>query len=191
MRTALLTAVSHDLRTPLAAADAAVESLRGPDVTMFRTESGRAPRRRDRLPATARPFVATCSTSVASGRRTRYHTQPIALDEVIPLALDALGAGADNVQLQIPDEVPDVLADPTLLERVLLDLIANALRHTPPGRSVLIAASADGDTVEVRVIDRGPEYPTTNAISSSNPSSGSATPTTAAGSDSDKPCRWA
>jgi two-component system sensor histidine kinase KdpD len=86
-------------------------------------------------------------------------TQPITLDEVVPLALDDLGAGGHNVQLKIPDDLPDALADPVLLERVLVNLITNALHHTPAGQSVLVAASTHADTVELRVVDRGPGIP--------------------------------
>ncbi|MEV5543516.1 ATP-binding protein [Saccharopolyspora shandongensis] len=70
-------------------------------------------------------------------------------------ALDGLDANG-LVRIQIPETLPDVLADPGLLERVLANLIGNALHYNPPGRSVLVTASALADHVEVRIIDRGP-----------------------------------
>jgi two-component system sensor histidine kinase KdpD len=59
----------------------------------------------------------------------------------------------------VPDDLPALHADPGLLERVLVNLITNALRHSPPGRPPVITASSHGDTVELRVIDHGPGIP--------------------------------
>jgi K+-sensing histidine kinase KdpD len=76
---------------------------------------------------------------------------------VVSRALDDLGSG--DVTLAIPDHLPEIFADPALLERVLVNLISNALRYTPAGESVLVTASALGNSVEIRVIDRGPGIP--------------------------------
>ncbi len=83
--------------------------------------------------------------------------RPLALDEVVPRALDDLGGGAVSVRLD--PALPEVSADPALLERVLVNLIANALRHSPPGEPVLITAGAIRDRVELRIADRGPGIP--------------------------------
>ncbi|MFD9668824.1 DUF4118 domain-containing protein [Rhodococcus sp. NPDC059968] len=160
MRTALLTAVSHDLRTPLAAATAAVESLRSPEVAWSDQDRGELLD----IAATSLQRLDRLVTNLLDMSRLQagalgISTEPTALDEVVPLALDAVGPGTDIVELQIPDDVPDVLADPALLERVLVNLIVGALRHTPPGRGVLVAASAHGSLVEIRVVDRGPGIP--------------------------------
>ena len=80
-----------------------------------------------------------------------------------------------------------MLADPPLLERVVANLVDNAVRHTPPGQKVLVTASALARRVELRVVDRGPGLPPTTATASSSPSSGSATPTTPPASASDSP----
>ena len=66
---------------------------------------------------------------------------------------------SDKVTVDIPHTLPLVEADPALLERVIANLLANALRYSPPGRPPLITGSALGDTVEIRVIDRGPGIP--------------------------------
>jgi two-component system sensor histidine kinase KdpD len=58
--------------------------------------------------------------------------RPVALDELIPLALDDLGPGSHDVIVRLPEDLPDCLADAALLERVVANLIANALRHSPP-----------------------------------------------------------
>jgi two-component system sensor histidine kinase KdpD len=93
--------------------------------------------------------------------------KPTALAEVTPAALDSLtgasGAGpggthgdTDGIAVRGLDAVPDVLADPPLLERVVANLVANAVRHSPDGSPVLVSASALGDRVELRIADHGP-----------------------------------
>ncbi len=83
--------------------------------------------------------------------------RPTALAEVLPTALDSLpDAPARAVAVQDLEHVPDVLADPPLLERVVANLVANAARHSPPDRPVTVAASVLASRVELRVVDRGP-----------------------------------
>ncbi|WP_328834821.1 ATP-binding protein [Streptomyces europaeiscabiei] len=156
MRTALLRAVGHDLRTPLAAGWAAVTSLRSRDVE-FSAED------RDELLATADESMAKLSRLVENlldlsrleaGALT-LNLRATTLEEVLPMALaDVPVAEARDVE-----EIPAVLADPPLLERVVANLVGNAARHTPPGRQVLVTASALAGRVELRVVDRGPGLP--------------------------------
>ncbi len=77
----------------------------------------------------------------------------------MPAAVDSLGPPARGVAIRIPDEVPDVDADPALLERALANLVANALRYSPPDAPPSVTASAHGDRVELRVVDIGPGVP--------------------------------
>ncbi|MGW6917629.1 ATP-binding protein [Kitasatospora sp. NPDC054939] len=157
MRTALLAAVSHDLRTPLAAALASVGSLRSPDVEF-------SPEDRAELLATADESLVRLTRLVdnlldmsrlQAGALT-LHLTATHLDEILPRALDSLPDPYAPVQPLDLDTVPAVLADPPLLERVLANVITNALRHNAPGAPVLVAASHLRDRVEVRVVDRGP-----------------------------------
>jgi two-component system, OmpR family, sensor histidine kinase KdpD len=96
---------------------------------------------------------------------SRLHTgslqpflRPITIDEVAPIALRGLDAPAD-LRLVVPDGMPLVLADPGLLERVLANLFANALYHSPPGRPPALQAHRAGDSVVLEVIDHGPGVP--------------------------------
>ncbi|MFD5593487.1 ATP-binding protein [Streptomyces griseorubiginosus] len=156
MRTALLRAVGHDLRTPLAAGWAAVTSLRSRDVEF-------SPEDRDELLATADESMARLSRLVENlldlsrleaGVLT-LNLRATTLEEILPTALaEAPGAEARDVE-----EIPAVLADPPLLERVVANLVANAARHTPPGQMVLVTASVLAGRVELRVVDRGPGLP--------------------------------
>ena len=160
MRTALLTAVSHDLRTPLASAKAAVTSLRSPDVQWTAED-------REELLATADESLDRLTRLVDNLLdMSRLQTgalsvfpRPAWLDEIVARALDHLGPASKDVIVDIPDSVPAVQVDPGILERVIVNLTSNALRYSPPGRPPLLAASALGDRVELRVVDRGPGIP--------------------------------
>jgi two-component system, OmpR family, sensor histidine kinase KdpD len=159
-RTALLAAVSHDLRTPLASAKAALGSLRDPDITWSAEDEGEllatADESLDRLITLVTNLLDTSRLQTGAMPVLR---RPLALDEVVPLALDDLGAHTQVVQLDVPSDLPEVIADPALLQRVIVNLTTNAIQHTPPATPVLIAASALGDRVELRVVDRGPGVP--------------------------------
>jgi len=160
MRTALLTAVSHDLRTPLASAKAAVTSLRSPDVTWSAAD-------REELLATADESLDKLSRLVGNlldmsrlqAGAMSVFCRPTGLDEVVAAALDQLGPASRKVIVDIPDSLPEVQVDPAILERVIVNLTGNALRFSPPGKPPLLAASALGDRVELRVVDRGPGIP--------------------------------
>ncbi|QYC45545.1 Sensor protein KdpD [Nonomuraea coxensis DSM 45129] len=160
MRTALLAAVSHDLRTPLSAAKAAVESLRGHEVNWTDED-------RDELLATADESLVRLDRLVENlldmsrlqAGVLGLSLLPVALEEVVPRAVDDLGPLCERVVNDVPVELPDIVADPALLERVLANLIANAVRYSPPGHKVLITAGRHGDQVEIRVVDRGPGIP--------------------------------
>ncbi len=160
LRDALLAAVGHDLRTPLASATAAVSSLRS-------TEVDWSAREREELLATAEESLARLARLVAdlldlSRLRAGVLTvasEPVWLDELIPPALDELGPEARAVRLQVPDELPAVLADAALVTRALVNVAGNALRYSPKDRPPLVSASAGPDRVEVRVVDRGPGIP--------------------------------
>ncbi|WP_186404428.1 DUF4118 domain-containing protein [[Actinomadura] parvosata] len=160
MRTALLAAVGHDLRTPLASARAAVESLRSTDVTW--SDEDRA-----ELLATADESLIKLSRLVSNlldmsrlqAGVLGVTLEPVAIEDVLPHAVDDLGPPPGRVVTEIPPGTPEVMADPALLERVLVNLVANAVRHSPAGRPVRVGASWHGDRVEIRVIDRGPGIP--------------------------------
>ncbi|WP_051469003.1 sensor histidine kinase [Actinomadura oligospora] len=159
MRTALLNAVSHDLRTPLASAKAAVESLRSPDVTWSIEDQ-------DELAATAAESLDRLDRLVANlldmsrlqAGSLGMSLSPIAAEDAVPRALADLGDDAP-VDIRVPAGLPELLADPALLERVLVNLISNAVRHSPPDARVLVTASALAGRLELRVIDRGPGIP--------------------------------
>jgi two-component system sensor histidine kinase KdpD len=159
MRTALLAAVSHDLRTPLASIKASVSSLRQTDVAW--TESDE-----EALLATIEENADRLDGLIGNLLdMSRLHTgslqpflRPITIDEVAPIALRGLDAPAD-LRLGVPDGMPLVLADPGLLERVLANLFSNALYHSPSTRPPALQAHRVDGTVVLEVIDHGAGVP--------------------------------
>ncbi|TDD46174.1 sensor histidine kinase KdpD [Nonomuraea terrae] len=160
MRTALLAAVSHDLRTPLASAKAAVESLAATGVDW--SDHDRAElldTAAESLDKLDRLVANLLDMSRLQAGVLGVTPQPIALEEIVPRAVDDLGPLRDRVEGDISVELPEIAADPALLERVLVNLMANAVRYSPPDRPVLLTASRHGEQVEIRVVDRGPGIP--------------------------------
>jgi two-component system, OmpR family, sensor histidine kinase KdpD len=160
VRTALLEAVSHDLRAPLTAIKAAVSSLLAPDITWSRT---RAQRFYKIIDAEADLLTGLVS-NLLDMSRLRAGVLPVMpretdVEDVLHSAVDSLSSAGSAVAIDLPDKVPAVWADPGLLERAIANLMANAQAASPPGRAVRVQAGAVGDRVEIRVIDQGPGVP--------------------------------
>jgi two-component system sensor histidine kinase KdpD len=154
-RTALLAAVSHDLRNPLAAVKVAVDSLRSTDVTW-------SPEDEDELLATieeATDRLIALVTNLLDMSRISTGSVNVVLREV-GLA-DAVRSsiaplpGGGRIEVDVDPEVL-VLADAGLLDRVLANICENALKYTPLDARVRIDAAVDGDRVVLRIADSGP-----------------------------------
>lgn len=160
LRSALLSAVSHDLRTPLASAMAAVTSLRSPDVAFSEADQSEllatAEESLDRL---IRLVENLLDMSRLQAGALGLRPQLLSVVEAIPRAIDELGEAGRDVVVHSPDDVADVLADPGLLERILVNVLSNAVRFSPADQPPTVTASEHGGLVEVRVIDRGPGIP--------------------------------
>jgi two-component system sensor histidine kinase KdpD len=159
-RMALLAAVGHDLRTPLAGIKAAVSSLRQTDVEWDEEQ-------RDALLATIEDSADRLDAVVANlldasrlqAGALSVKAAPVALDEVVGAAVLAVPGAAGRVEVEVPDDLPLVLADAGLLERVLANLLDNALRHGGGDGAVQITASAGAESAKLAVIDHGPGVP--------------------------------
>ncbi|GGZ21128.1 sensor histidine kinase [Streptomyces poonensis] len=158
IRTSLLAAVSHDLRTPLAGIKASVSSLRSDDVEW--SEEDRAELLEgieagaDRLDHLVGNLLDVSRLETGTVTAVIRETD---LDEVVPMAL--LGVPEGSVDLDIPETLPMVAVDRGLLERAVANIVENAVKYSPAGEPVLVAASAVTDRVELRVVDRGPGVP--------------------------------
>jgi len=159
MRTALLAAVSHDLRTPLASIKASVSSLRQTDVTWTQSDQqvllATIEENADRLDGLIGNLLDMSRLHTGS---LQPFLRPITIDEVAPVALRGLDAPAD-LRIEVPEGIAMVLADPGLLERVLANLFSNALDHAPPDMPPVLQAHRERDSVVIEVVDHGPGVP--------------------------------
>ncbi|GJF03217.1 sensor histidine kinase [Pseudonocardia sp. D17] len=157
-RSGLLSAVGHDLRTPLTSIKASAGSLRDPSLPL--SDADRAElaatieESADRLTGLVDNLLD--SSRLAAGAVTPL-LEPLGYAEVVARALLGL-PGAERIDLDVAEDLPDVCADAGLLERVVANLLDNALRHGD-GAAVAVRGSAYADRVELRVVDAGPGVP--------------------------------
>ncbi|MET7303265.1 ATP-binding protein [Embleya sp. NPDC005575] len=156
--TALFAIVARDLRAPLAAIKAGASGLRSHEVDWARAE-------RAELLATIEAGADRLDQLIGNlldMSRLRMGTieplpSDVALDEVVPGAVAR--AAQTAVRVSVPDTLPTVRADGELLDRVMANLVENAVLHTPPDTPVVVVAKAVRDRIELRVVDRGPGLP--------------------------------
>jgi two-component system sensor histidine kinase KdpD len=160
LRSALLQAVSHDLRTPLAGIKASASSLRQLDIAWSDVDRSEFLRtiedETDRLTTLVGNLL---DMSRIQAGAVAPRTRPVGLEEVVPAALAGLGERADKVEADVPESLPPVRADPALLERVVANLVDNAVAHSPDATPVRVEAGEVSSKVLIRVIDRGPGIP--------------------------------
>jgi two-component system sensor histidine kinase KdpD len=160
LRSALLQAVSHDLRTPLAGIKASASSLRQADIhwTPDQVQEFLATieHETDRLTALVTNLLDMSRIQVGA---LAVSIQSFGLEEVVPgavAAIEAVDDGRCPVEVDLPETLPEVRADPVLLERIVVNLVDNAVAHSPPGVAVRVTAGAVLDRVDLRIVDQGP-----------------------------------
>ena len=158
LRTALLSAVGHDLRTPLTSIKAAVGSLRASDIELSTEDEAELEatieESADRLTALVDNLLD--SSRLATGA-VQPKLRPVGYDEIVARALSGLD-GHGRVAVEVDERLPEVLADEGLLERVVANVIDNALRYS--GTSPIeLRASTYAEDVELRVVDHGRGLP--------------------------------
>jgi two-component system sensor histidine kinase KdpD len=160
MRSALLAAVGHDLRTPLAGIKAAVSALRSDAIDLDDAD-------RTELTATTDEFADRLTDLVENlldmSRLQAGVVSPAPSPSDVPAVVYQAVSGLDaaeraRVERDWPGDPPPVLADPGLLEWVVANLMSNAVHHAPGG-PVTVSAGVVSDRVELRVVDRGPGVP--------------------------------
>jgi two-component system, OmpR family, sensor histidine kinase KdpD len=159
-RTALLAAVSHDLRTPLAGIKAAVSSLRQHDITWSAADEAHLLESiedsADRLNAMVGNLLDMSRLQTGS---VTAHIQDLHLLDVLAASVSALGDQASRVRTWLPDDLPLFRGDAGLLDRVLANVLENALKHSPGRQEFVVSGSVIGSRMQVRVVDRGTGVP--------------------------------
>jgi two-component system sensor histidine kinase KdpD len=161
LRDALLQAVSHDLRTPLAAIKASISSLRQHDMVWTEAEI-------DELHATieeATDRLIALVTNLLDMSRLQagavsVDVKSVGLEEVVPAAVAGLTRAASAVTIDIPETLPPVATDPALLERAVANIVENAVKASGPDGTVRVEAGQVGERVDLRVVDQGHGIPT-------------------------------
>jgi two-component system, OmpR family, sensor histidine kinase KdpD len=169
VRTALLRAVSHDLRTPLASIKAMISGLRDPAVKWTDAQLAEAletvDQETDRLNRLVGNLLDASRLQIGA---LAVDIRPTALAEIVSAALQSLNVPPEDIQIDVAPEA-SVMSDPVLLERSLANLISNALRHAPPEYPVRVEAGTVGDSVHLRVVDRGHGIPAADRASVTTP----------------------
>ena len=157
LRTALLRAVSHDLRSPLSAIQASVTSMLQDDVQW--------------PPEDQVEFLQTISEETEGLNRVvsdlldagrlqtgtlQVQKRPIGVEDVVSTVATVFRSQGHRLSIDTEVELPDMLTDPPLLERIVENLVRNALDHSPPETPVRVTAGVVGDRIDLRIIDRGP-----------------------------------
>ncbi len=162
LRSALLAAVGHDLRTPLAGIKAAASSLRQPDIEWSAEEQeeflAQIEDSADRLDDLVANLLAMSRLQAGVLSVVR---RPVGLDEIVASAMLTTGADGDGVEIDVPDDLPLLATDAGLLERVIANVVLNAVRFAPAGTPVVVRGrlDPDGASLTLAVIDAGPGVP--------------------------------
>jgi two-component system sensor histidine kinase KdpD len=159
MRSSLLSAVSHDIKTPLSSIVAAgttlIEHRKALDSSAVDRLLGTIVREGDRL---GRLVQNLLSLSRLESPTIELRRTAEAVEDIVGAAVGRLSEALAPraVRVELPADLPYVSAEPMLVEQVLLNLLENALRYTPPESPIQIAAQAGDGLVKVRVSDEGP-----------------------------------
>jgi two-component system, OmpR family, sensor histidine kinase KdpD len=160
LKTALLRAVSHDLRSPLTAILASADALASPGLALEngdRLELAEAIRgeatRLDRV------VEQLLDLSRLEAGAAEPHSELWHVDELVGRALTGLGPDAARVRLEIAPDTPPVEVDAAQVERVLANVLDNALHYSPAGSGVVVRAEPGATELRIHVVDHGPGLP--------------------------------
>ncbi|HEY5150346.1 MAG TPA: DUF4118 domain-containing protein, partial [Mycobacterium sp.] len=162
VRTAVLAALSHDLRTPLSTIKASISSLRDRSIAWTEADQSELLTATDSAADQLDDLLANLLdlSRLETGVLTPVR-RPVSVDEVVHRAL--IGIPGDRIRDTIPDDLPLIDTDAGLLERVIANITANAVRYSPDGRNVRLLAGEitddQGRRVQIRIADHGPGVP--------------------------------
>jgi two-component system sensor histidine kinase KdpD len=159
LRNSVLAALSHDLRTPLTALVGLSDTLAAEVPEGDAALHARA--LRDQARRTAQLVDKLLEMARLEAGRVELHQDWQSLEELVGSALQSLEGALSGraLEVAVPADLPLVRCDGVLIERVLVNLLENATKYTPPGSPLRIVAGVRDDIVEVAVEDRGPGLP--------------------------------
>ncbi|HZR94399.1 MAG TPA: ATP-binding protein [Gaiellaceae bacterium] len=157
LKTSLLHAVSHDLRSPLTAIVAAASSLSNPQVTLDDADRGElAATIRDEAERLDRLVGNLLDLSRLRAAAAAPHPELWPADALVARALESLGRRGDRVRVTFEGDPPVVEVDGVQLERVLANVLDNALKFAPPDGDVRLRVESSADSVRIHVENEGP-----------------------------------
>ena len=161
LRNSLLSALSHDLRTPLTVLSGLAESLNlvGPPLPREQAEIAQSIHEEAVRTSTLVNNLLDMARLQSGHIRIHQDWQP--LEEIIGAAVQSRAAmlAGHNIDIRLPTDLPMLYFDPVLMERVFCNLLENAAKYTPAGSTITLSAQAYGDAVEIVVEDDGPGLP--------------------------------
>jgi two-component system sensor histidine kinase KdpD len=160
LRAALLQAVSHDFRTPLATIKASASGLLHTDAEFTDADRrlllGDIVEAADRLDRMVRDLLDMSRLQVGA---VDLSLRAVALEEIVAAALAGTSTTSNQIEVDVPESLPMVLADAALLERAVANMVSNARAWSPAGLPVKIQAGQIGSSIDLRIMDRGPGVP--------------------------------
>lgn len=157
LRTALLRAVSHDLRSPLSAIQASVTSLLQDEIVWPLSDQRRF---LDTINEESERLNRVVSDLLDAGRLQAGAVEPrrrrAGIEEVVSAVATTFRSQHGRLDIDVREALPDIHTDPALLERIVENLVRNALDHSPPDSRVRVSADPVGRRMILRVVDRGP-----------------------------------
>jgi two-component system, OmpR family, sensor histidine kinase KdpD len=160
VKTAVLRAVSHDLRSPLTAIRAASDGLRDKALTLTDGDRGEL---LDTIQVEVRRLEHVVDDLLALSRlqagAVAAHPEVWTVDEIVFGALDETGGDSERVEVALPPDAPPVLVDAVQVRRILVNLVSNALKFSPADSPVAIRVTRTRKEVIIRIIDQGPGIP--------------------------------
>jgi len=157
VKTALLRAVSHDLRSPLTAIVAAADALSLDELRLDTDDRvGLIAAIREEADRLDRVVANLLDVSRLEAGALETHPELWSVDDLVGRALDSVGAAADRIAIELDPDAPPVLVDAAQIERVIANLVENALRFSPPGSPVVVRIEHGSTELRIHVVDRGP-----------------------------------
>jgi two-component system sensor histidine kinase KdpD len=157
VKTALLRAVSHDLRSPLTAIVASADALASEEIQLDENDHAvLVAAIREEAARLDRVVANLLDVSRLEAGALETHRELWSVEELVGQALDSVRTGSERMVVELDPDSPPVRVDAAQVERVIANLIENALRFSPPGSPVIVRTEHGATELRIHVVDRGP-----------------------------------